>query len=107
MKKGGHLGHSPGSLGAWFQHVFSGREERVCKEEYVCEEKQGRLRCFEPPTPLNISQICFFYFMSMSILTGCMSVHHMHVWCLGRVLDPLELELWMVVSYHGYTGNRT
>lgn len=87
--------------------MFSGREERVCKEEYVCEEKQGRLGCFEPPTPLNISQICFFYFMSMSILTRCMSVHHMHVWCLGRVPDPLELELWMIVSCHVGAENQS
>lgn len=45
-----------------------------------------------------------------SILPACMSAYHM---CAGaqvnqkRVLDPLDLELQMVVRYHVGSGNQT
>lgn len=45
-----------------------------------------------------------FYFMDMDALPECLSVHHMCAWCPGRsektILDPLGLELKMVVSHH-------
>lgn len=38
----------------------------------------------------------------MSVLPACVYVQHMLAWCLQsqRVADPLEPELWMVVSRH-------
>lgn len=54
--------------------------------------------------------MCFKCFLFVSIL--CVSMFCQHVYmCTGtcrdqkKVLDTLELELWMVVGYHVDTGN--
>lgn len=71
----------------------------------MCEEKQRRPGCFEPPTLLNIPQMYLFYFMSVTTLTVCMYVYHLQIWYLWRVSDPLELRLWMIMSYYVYRRN--
>lgn len=35
-----------------------------------------------------------------------MSVLHLYVWCSERALEPLELELQMVVSHHVGAGDQ-
>lgn len=48
------------------------------------------------------------YFMCVSILPACMYVYHMYAWYPGgqkRGLYPLELELWVTVSYQVGTRN--
>lgn len=45
----------------------------------------------------------FYYFMGMHALVVCMHENHVHAWCphkSEKVLNPLELELQMVVSYN-------
>lgn len=56
---------------------------------------------------LNCSSIfldfIYFYFNYMGALPPCLSVYHVHAWCLwgqDRMLDSLELVLRMVVSHH-------
>ena len=54
--------------------------------------------------PLSIS--CAF--MCVGVLSTCMSVHHMYAGCPqrpGEGVDPLELELQMVVSYWVVLGS--
>lgn len=41
--------------------------------------------------------------MYLSVLPVCMYVYHMHtwyLWMLERTSDPLELNLWAVLSHH-------
>lgn len=44
----------------------------------------------------------YIYLMCMSVLLKCVSVHHVSAGAFGgqwRTLNPLNPELWMVVSY--------
>lgn len=54
-------------------------------------------------------KINLFYFMCMNVLPACVSANHMCVWCpqkkKKRALDPLGLELQMVLSHHVGTEN--
>lgn len=43
----------------------------------------------------------------MSVLSTCTYVHCMYAWCPPRMLDPLELELYVVVSYRMDVGIQT
>lgn len=43
--------------------------------------------------------------MHIDALPAGMSVYHGHAWCPWRVLDPLELELHMVVTCHVCGGD--
>lgn len=44
--------------------------------------------------------------MCMGVLLVCIFVYHIPAWYLKkRGLDPLEVELQMVVSYHMGAGN--
>lgn len=57
---------------------------------------------------LHLGLIFIFYFMSMSILSVYISVHHGHAWCPwepDRALDPLGLALKMFVSCHVVVRN--
>lgn len=57
-----------------------------------------------------LKHILDLFFMYMSILPACMSVHHVPVKCLYRsekVSNTLELELRMVVSHHVSAKNQT
>lgn len=55
--------------------------------------------------------IFYYYFMCIDILPACISLHHMHVWNLQRpkedTLDPLELEIEQVVSFHVVASYQT
>lgn len=55
--------------------------------------------------------IFYYYFVCISILPACISLHHMHVWNLQRpkedILDPLELEIEQVVSFHVVANYQT
>lgn len=54
---------------------------------------------------LLLDVFILFYFMYMGVLLTCMSVYCIYAWCLQRLLDPLELEIQMVVSCHVDTEN--
>ena len=47
----------------------------------------------------------YIFFKCMGVLLTCMSVYCIYAWCLQRLLDPLELEIQMVVSCHVDTEN--
>lgn len=47
------------------------------------------------------------YFMCMSTLSKCMSVHHVEAWSPRRPSDPLRLELQVVVNKHMGARNQT
>jgi hypothetical protein len=46
---------------------------------------------------------CFAY-IYICVCVLCMYVYCVHVWHPERVLDPLELELQMIVSHHVNAG---
>jgi hypothetical protein len=52
--------------------------------------------------------LIYFYFMFMSVLPECVSLHHMYAWSLQRpeeVSDFLELELETIESGYVISGN--
>jgi hypothetical protein len=49
--------------------------------------------------------VCLFVcFMYANVLSAHASTHHMHAWLFAEVRRrqqiPLELKLWMIVTYH-------
>jgi hypothetical protein len=55
---------------------------------------------------------CSFFFICnyiycMNVLSACVSVSCVFQERLERASDPLKLELWVVLSCHVATGNRT
>ena len=60
----------------------------------------------DPQLGNNFAYI-FYYFIYMSVLPICLSVCHAHArGSQKRSLDPLELQLEMVVSCHVGAGNK-
>lgn len=45
--------------------------------------------------------------MWMDILHTCMSMYHFYAWCQKRVLDPLGLEVQIIMSHYVGAGNET
>lgn len=74
--------------------------EKTAEEETSQKTGPGLPSCI-------LSRFIHFYFVSVGALPTYMSKHHASSWYLWRpeVLDPVELELQVVVSYHVGAGN--
>lgn len=58
---------------------------------------------------VTLLYLFLIYFMCVSVSPECMSVHHLWAGTHGdqkRVLNPLGLELQVVISYHVSAGNQ-
>lgn len=69
------------------------------------------LSSFHPLLDAPCPYLILFYFivLCVGVLCACMAVHHMNAVCPGgqKMLDYLELELWMVMRHHMGAGHRT
>lgn len=58
----------------------------------------------------EVTYACDFIYFILYVYFACIAVYHMHAVLQGghkRPLDPLELELQMIVISHVWAGNQT